>query len=104
MHLVNGHRLRWSSSPLPSSLPRLNLSGSTCARDGSRQTAGAQKRASEEELDLGVAAAQLVLSPPGDCVVDCRIEPEKEASALRPSPHRRPHWQREPTLTTDCAP
>ena len=81
-----------SSSPLPSSLPGLNVSGAAFAMDSSRQTASARKSAAEEKLDLGVAAAKLVLSPPGDCVVDCRIEPEKEAFSLRNGPHQRPHW------------
>jgi hypothetical protein len=77
---------------LPSTLLRLNVSGAAFARDCSRQTASARKSAAEEKLDLGVAAAKLVLSPPGDCVVDCRIEPEKEAFSLRNGPHQRPHW------------
>jgi len=83
VHLVNGHRLRWSSSPLPSSLPRLNGSGAAFARGCSRQTASAHEGVSEKELDLSIAAAKLVLSPPGDGVVDGRMEPDQNASALR---------------------
>jgi hypothetical protein len=79
---LSAHCARRSSSPLPSSLP-LNVSGAAFARDCSRQTAGAHKGASEKELDLGIAAAKLVLSPPGDCLVNCRIEPEHDASTLR---------------------
>jgi hypothetical protein len=79
---VSAQCARRSSRPLPSNLPRLIASGAACARDCSRQTAGAHKRASEKELDLGIAAAKLILSPPGDCVVDCRIEPDQNASTL----------------------
>jgi hypothetical protein len=75
--------LRRSSLPLPSSLPRLNVSGAVFAREYSGQTASTRKGASEKELDLGIAAAKLVLSPPGDCCVDCRIEPDQDASTLR---------------------
>jgi hypothetical protein len=73
---------RWSSSPLPSSLPRLDSSGAAFARDCSRQPPSVHESAAEEKLDLGVAAAKLVLSPPGDCGVDGRIEPENEAFSL----------------------
>jgi hypothetical protein len=81
--LVNGQRLRRSSRPLPSSLPRLNVSGAAFARNCSRQTASAHKGASENELDLGIAATEVVLSPPGDRVVDGRMEPDQDASTLR---------------------
>jgi len=77
---------------LPSTLLRLSVSGAAFARDGSRQTASACKSASEEKLDLGVAAAKVILGPFGDCVVDCRIKPEKEAFSRRNCPHQRPHW------------
>ena len=87
-HRVNGQRLkRWSSSPLPSSLSRLNLSGAAFARNCSRQPPSGRESAAEEKLDLGVTAAKLVLSPPGHCVVDCRIEPENDAFSLRNCPH-----------------
>jgi hypothetical protein len=67
---------------LPSTLPRLIVSGAAFAGDCCRQTASARKGAPEKELDLGIAAAKLVLSPPGDRIVDRRIEPDQNASTL----------------------
>ena len=37
------------------------------------------QRAAQQELDLGVRAAQLVVRPAGQCVVHRRIEPEQHA-------------------------
>jgi hypothetical protein len=38
--------------------------------------------AAEQELDLGAGATQLVVGPPGQRVVDGRVEPQQEALAL----------------------
>ena len=38
--------------------------------------------AAEQELDLGVGAAHLVGGPPGQGVVDRRVEPEQDALAF----------------------
>ena len=40
------------------------------------------ERAAQQELDLGVGAAQLVGGPPGQRVVNGRIEPKQHALAL----------------------
>ena len=40
------------------------------------------ERAAQQELDLGVGAAQLVGGPPGQGVVHGRIEPQQHALAL----------------------
>jgi hypothetical protein len=55
------------------------------------QTPSVDEGNAQQVLDLGIAAAQLVLSPPGDCVVDCRIEPDQKASTLRWTLVRRSH-------------
>ena len=44
--------------------------------------AGVLERAAQEELDLRVAASKLVLRPPRDGVVDCRVEPQEDALAI----------------------
>jgi hypothetical protein len=40
------------------------------------------ERAAEQELDLGVGAAQLVAGPPGQGVVDGRVQPQQDALAF----------------------
>ena len=47
-----------------------------------RCPAGVGERAAEQELDLGVGAAQLVVSPSGQRVVDGGVEPQQDALAL----------------------
>jgi hypothetical protein len=51
-------------------------------RIGRRATPGIGQGAPKEELDLRIRAAELVGSPPGQRVVDGRIEPEEDALAL----------------------
>lgn len=43
------------------------------------------ERLAQEELDLGIRAADLVTGPAGECVVDSGIETEQHALALA-------HW------------
>src|SRR5215469_5104231 len=62
--------------------------------DVSRQAAGLAQRAAEQELDLGVGAAQVVAGPPGQRVVHSRVESEQDALAFG---H---YWYREPVFTT----
>ena len=47
-----------------------------------RQPADLGQRTPQHELDLGVRAAQLVVSPPGKRLVDSRIQPQQDALAL----------------------
>src|ERR1017187_2148712 len=46
------------------------------------EPSGVGERAAEEELDLGVGAAQLVAGPSGQGVVDGGVEPEQDAFAF----------------------
>jgi hypothetical protein len=46
------------------------------------QPSGVRQRAPQQELDLGVRAPQLVLSPPGQRVVDGRIKPQQHVLTL----------------------
>ena len=46
------------------------------------QPPGFGERAAEQELDLRVGAAQLVAGPPGQGVMDGRVEPEQDALAF----------------------
>ena len=47
-----------------------------------RQPPGVGQGAAQEELDLGVGAAQFVGGPPGQGVVDGGVEPQQETLAL----------------------
>src|ERR1700760_4843049 len=47
--------------------------------DGAGDPAGVSEGPAEQELDLGVGAAQFVAGPPGQGVVHGRIEPEQDA-------------------------
>jgi hypothetical protein len=44
--------------------------------------AGVVQRAPQHHLDLGVEAAQLVIGPPGQGVVDCWVDAQEHLLAL----------------------
>ena len=46
------------------------------------QPSGVGQRAAQQELDLGVGAAQLVTGPPGQGVMHRRVEPQQHALTL----------------------
>jgi hypothetical protein len=46
------------------------------------QPSGVGERAAQQELDLGVGAAQLVTGPPGQGVMDRRVQPQQHALTL----------------------
>jgi hypothetical protein len=52
------------------------------AGDPAGEPAGVSERAPEQELDLGVGAAQFVAGPAGQGVVDGGVEPQQDALAL----------------------
>jgi hypothetical protein len=80
--------VRWARA---TSSAGLAAQGWTCAtsrvspfaHQSAREATRTDEGASQKELDLGIAAAKLVLSPPGDCVAYCRIEPDQKGSTLR---------------------
>jgi hypothetical protein len=62
--------------------------------DVSGQAAGVGQGPAEQELDLGVGAAQFVAGPPGQRVVHGRVEAQQDALAFG---H---YWYKEPVFTT----
>ena len=56
------------------------------------QALSVDKGNAQQKLDLCIAAAQLVLCPTNNCVIDRWIKSDKDASALRSSLHQCPHW------------
>src|SRR5262249_54792236 len=63
---------------------------------GVRQPAGVDEGPAEQELDLRVAAPELLGGPPGQRVVDGGVQPQQDALALGG------HGYSVPTLTTGC--
>ena len=43
-----------------------------------RHPAGIGQRSSEQHLDLRVDAAELVVGPPGQCVMHCGVDPQED--------------------------
>jgi hypothetical protein len=76
-----------SSNSLPRRRAGMVAAGGALNTERTWQAPSVDKGSAQQKLDLCIAAAQLVMCPPGDCVVDCRIEPEKEAFSLRNCPH-----------------
>jgi hypothetical protein len=47
-----------------------------------RHAAGVIERPAQQHLDVGVEAAKLVCGPPGEGVVDCRVDPQEDLLAF----------------------
>jgi hypothetical protein len=84
-------------------LPRGRLAGCVAARRSARpahlsslarQLARLGQSTAQQELDLGISASQLIAGPPGQGVMDGRIQPQQYAFALA-------HWV---TLPMPCNP
>jgi hypothetical protein len=56
------------------------------------QAPSVDEGSAQQKLDLCIAAAQLVLCPTTNCVIDRWIKSDKDASALRSSLHQCRHW------------
>ena len=88
--------------------PRFPTLGGALARRrpaATRETAGLARhtprlaqRPAQDELDLRVAAPQVIPRPPRDRVVDRRVQPEEDALALG----HRGYVYREPAFTIGC--
>ena len=92
-----GHRPRSHGRPPPGDAPAdMDVPEVTRARPpgagrpGLGQPARVAERAAQQELDLGIGAAQLVAGPPGQRVVHSRVEPQQNALTSPPLPD--PHW------------
>src|SRR5215472_3057488 len=61
---------------------RVTAAGPAHRSDLAGQPACVGQRAAQQDFDLGIGAAQLVAGPPGQGVVDGRVQPQQDALAF----------------------
>jgi hypothetical protein len=66
--------------------------GGTLDAERAWQAPSVDEGPAQQILDLCIAAAQLVLCPTNNCVIDRWIKSDEDAFSLWSSLRQRPHW------------